>query len=92
MVSFKQFSLTYLIIVIIFGFMLVSSFVNASRALDGDGVVPRDYTDDCKFVGACKDGSDCTSQCEHQNFHDGGRCIDDPRVHRRLRCCCIAAY
>ncbi|KAI3965168.1 hypothetical protein MKX01_027659 [Papaver californicum] len=91
MASFKQFfSLTHLVIALIFGFMLVStSFVDAGRTFDR--VAPQDYTDDCQFLGSCKDGSDCTSQCERQSFNDGARCIDDPNVPRGLRCCCIAA-
>ncbi|KAI3831362.1 hypothetical protein MKW92_053132 [Papaver armeniacum] len=92
MVSCKHFfSLTHLVIALVFGFILVSSsFVDAGRITFG-GVVPQDYIDDCQFLGSCKDGSDCTSQCEQRSFYDGARCIDDPKVSRRLRCCCIAA-
>ncbi|MCL7043550.1 hypothetical protein MKW94_000650 [Papaver nudicaule] len=88
MASSKKLSITHLVIALISGFMLISSFVNAGRAFDR--VLPRDYTDDCNFLSVCKDGSDCTSQCEQQNFHDGGRCIDDPNVPQGLYCCCIA--
>ncbi|RZC86970.1 hypothetical protein C5167_030321 [Papaver somniferum] len=90
MASFKQFfSLTHLLITLIFGFMLVSSFVDAGRAFGG--VAPQDYTDDCYFLRSCKDGSDCNSQCERKSFYQGARCIDDPKVPHRHRCCCLVA-
>ncbi|RZC86968.1 hypothetical protein C5167_030318 [Papaver somniferum] len=91
MTSFKKFfSLIHLVTALVFGLILVSSsFVNAGRTF-GE-VVPQDYTDDCQFLGSCKDGSDCTSQCEQRSFYDGARCIDNPNGRRGLRCCCIAA-
>ncbi|KAI3844964.1 hypothetical protein MKX03_032968 [Papaver bracteatum] len=91
MASFKHFSsLTHLVIAFIFVFILVSSFsVDAGRTFGG--VVPQDYTDDCQFLGSCKDGSDCASQCERRSFYDGARCIDNNNGRRGFRCCCIAA-
>ncbi|MCL7035687.1 hypothetical protein MKW94_012144 [Papaver nudicaule] len=91
MASFKQSSLVGLI----FCLILVSSFVNAARTIDG--VLPQADDGECHYLGSCTDKADCTSQCDKQpKYYPAGICIPDPvprgsGVPQGLRCCCLIA-
>ncbi|RZC64038.1 hypothetical protein C5167_025810 [Papaver somniferum] len=84
MASLKQFS----IIALIFGFILVSSFANAARTIDGVLVPQEDG--DCHYLGPCRNRAGCSAQCRKQFYGEGGICMPDSTGGSlALRCCCI---
>ncbi|KAI3868180.1 hypothetical protein MKW92_017013 [Papaver armeniacum] len=89
MTSLRQFSVTHIVIVLIFGFILVSSCVTAARVMDIGGI-------DCHLLDnqQCGNKKDCASQCEQAGYTAGsGICIPDPStgIHKPIvnRCCCL---
>ncbi|KAI3843781.1 hypothetical protein MKX03_017978 [Papaver bracteatum] len=89
MASLKWFSLTHVVIALIFGFILISSLADAGRTIDG--VVPQDRVPNinCRILrDVCNQSKECTSQCKYQSFNDG-TCIPyrlDPLGNKH--CCC----
>ncbi|KAI3899804.1 hypothetical protein MKW92_006262 [Papaver armeniacum] len=66
MASLKQFSITHVVIALIFGVILASSFANA------DGVSQPDNARNInclRLTDVCTGRNDCTSKCEQHSFH-----------------------
>ncbi|KAI3959277.1 hypothetical protein MKW98_018867 [Papaver atlanticum] len=64
MASLKQFSLTYVVIALIFGVILASSLANAGRTIDGELQHDNARTFKCRATNqVCNGSADCTPRC-----------------------------
>ncbi|KAI3958767.1 hypothetical protein MKX01_023443 [Papaver californicum] len=83
MASFRQFPL----IALIFGFILVSSFVNAARITDGS--LP--HWDCAPLVDEpCLHDEGCAMTCYQQKFgYAPGRCVGPKDPSGFGHCCCV---
>ncbi|KAI3991939.1 hypothetical protein MKX01_012884 [Papaver californicum] len=85
MACLKHFSLTHVVIALIFCFVLVSSFTNAGRTIDG--VVPQDRVFCHMLTDVCNGSDDCTSKCEQFSFHEA-LCTPSPEDPLGDKHCC----
>ncbi|RZC52811.1 hypothetical protein C5167_021235 [Papaver somniferum] len=69
MASLKRFSLTYVVIALIFGVILASSLANAGRTIDGE--LQQDIAGTFKCRGTahiCNGSGDCATKCSQLGF------------------------
>ncbi|KAI3959276.1 hypothetical protein MKW98_018866 [Papaver atlanticum] len=70
MASLKQFSLTHVVIALIFGVIWASSPANAGRTTDGVRQQENARNINCHMLtDVCTGRHDCTSKCEKHSFH-----------------------
>ncbi|RZC49591.1 hypothetical protein C5167_018017 [Papaver somniferum] len=68
MASLKLFSLTHVVIALIFGVILASSLANAGRTIDGELQQDNARTFKCTNQ-VCNGGDDCTTKCSQFGLH-----------------------